>query len=288
MSDAAINRPAGLIDSHFHLWPAAASVGGLAMAAGFRDGVAWGDFAAVIEGSGVNGAVAIEVDYGESLAEVDFFEAVAARAPLLKAMVAHAPLEKESAGNLLSTLSRSDFVKGVRRVTQDEEDPMFCARPQFQRSVASLSDYGLTCDICVKDFQLPGVVALAKACPNTTIVLDHFGKPEAGAGKLDSWRHAIAELAQLQNVYCKFSVIVHGWETDLWTHEVVAPMAAHVVHHFGYERLLFASNWPVSAAVINYPDWVLMAKKLTADASAVDARKLFGENAVRIYGLDPV
>ena len=48
--------------------------------------------------------------------------------------------------------------------------------------------------------QLPAVAALVEACPGTSFVLDHLGKPAVAAALLDPWREDIARLAVFPNI----------------------------------------------------------------------------------------
>ena len=58
----------------------------------------------------------------------------------------------------------------------------------------------------------------------------------------------------------------------------------HAIACFGYERLLYASNWPVATMVTGYRDWLEMASKLTRDATPEARYSLFHGNAARLYG----
>ncbi|MDP6350945.1 MAG: amidohydrolase family protein [Alphaproteobacteria bacterium] len=276
-----------VIDSHFHLWQAARLRGrGVLTLLGGGD-VAWAEYAAAIDGLGIEGAVAVQVDLAptDGEPEVEFFERVAAAEPRLKGVVAWAPVEDPNIDAHLARLAGHDLVRGIRRNTQYEDDPMFCARPAFIDGVRRIAARGLVCDICARHYQLDGVIALARACPEATIVLNHLGKPEIG-GALESWREKMARLAEHGNVHCKLSVVVFGDERDAWSEALVAPIVDHAVSCFGYERLLFASNWPVATVVTGYRNWLKMAADLTQNATVEERRSLFHGNAARLYRLD--
>ena len=68
-----------------------------------------------------------------------------------------------------------------------------------------LAERGSTFDLCVSHEQLRAVAQLVEACPETSFVLDHLGKPAVAARLLDPWRRDIARLAGFPNVTCKLS-----------------------------------------------------------------------------------
>lgn len=278
-----------LLDSHFHLWrfERSPSLGNLADPR-FKNEILWPDYEAARDGTVLAGAVAVEVTSGHVDAdsdgepEVAFFERAAAEHPELKAIVAWAPLEHDDVGAHLARLARHPLVTGIRRNTQYEPDPMFCATPAFIAGAARLADHGLVCDICVKDWQLDGVIALARAAPQTTIILNHLGKPEIGAD-LAAWRTRMSALADLANVHVKLSVVVHGQPSDSWADGDVAPVVAHVLEAFGPARVLWGSNWPVAPMVTAYNDWLSLADRLTAHLSENERTAVFHDNAARLY-----
>lgn len=273
-----------LIDSHFHLWrldPSKAR--GILTDQRFKPEIDWSDYAGARDGIALDGAVAVQVwNQGDGEAEVEFFERAAAAHPELKAIVAFAPLEDPGVSEHLDRLSRHRLVTGIRRNTQDEADPMFCASSAFIEGAARLADYGLACDICARHWQLEGVIELARAVPQTTIVLNHLGKPEIGSD-LSPWRQRMSALAHLSNVHVKMSVVVHGTETDRWPAEEVAPVVEHVLEAFGPARVLWGSNWPVAPLVTPYGDWFALAQDLTKHLSDSERAAVFHDNAARLY-----
>ena len=211
-----------VIDSHFHLWRMEPSrAAGILTDPRFKSEIAWSDYAAARGGIVLAGAIAVEVFGGE--AELALFEAAAAAHPKLKGIVAHAPLERADAAVHLDRLLAHPLVKGVRRNTQDEEDPLFCGRPDFIAGARAVGERGLVCDICVRHWQLDGMIALARGAPDTVFVLNHLGKPTIG-GDLSDWREKMAALAECPNVNVKLSVVVHGAPGDRWDEETVAPV----------------------------------------------------------------
>jgi L-fuconolactonase len=277
-----------VVDAHFHLWRRAAiQAAGILEAPYLRRDFLWADYAAAVAGSGVDRSVFVQVDdRGGGTPEVEFVSEIAAANPGLAGMVAFARLESDQVGRDLERLRRYPLVKGIRRNTQHEADPLFCARPEFLAGARRLGELGLVCELCVKHHQLEGAVRLARSCPETSVVIDHLGKPDLTATSQADWRDGIARLGECSNTACKISVVVHTEADPPLTRELAAPFVNHVIASFGWERVLFASNWPVSTAVIGYSDWVGMVWDLVSQASKQERKMLFESNAARLFGLE--
>ncbi|HWG18163.1 MAG TPA: amidohydrolase family protein, partial [Acidobacteriaceae bacterium] len=89
------------------------------------------------------------------------------------------------------------------------------------------------------------------------------------------------------NVYCKLSGMVTEADHRTWTVNDLRPYVEHVVECFGFDRLMFGSDWPVCLLAGSYDQVIgalqqILAPQLTAESE----RKLFGENAARFYKLE--
>jgi L-fuconolactonase len=135
------------------------------------------------------------------------------------------------------------FVLGVRHNVQDEA-PGFLEGRDFRAGVRLLGEAGLPFDACVRAHQLPELAALAEACPRTTIVLDHLGKPSPGGPGYGRWRQDLHRLARHGNVLCKLSGL--ATETAPGTApSLVVDALREALDTFGPDRCLYGSDWPV-------------------------------------------
>jgi L-fuconolactonase len=95
----------------------------------------------------------------------------------------------------------------------------------------------------------------------------------------------MARLAALPNLYCKLSGLAieagPGWSADS-----LAPIAAHILTHFGPERVIWGSDWPVLNLVGDYDQWRAVTAELLAPLAPVDRTQVLGGTAQRFYGLD--
>ncbi|MGH2863517.1 MAG: amidohydrolase family protein [Solirubrobacteraceae bacterium] len=235
-----------------------------------------------------DGLVFVEADCqpDEALSEVDWVSSVAAGDVPIVGIVAHAPLEQGSGVEvLLDQLARRPLVVGVRRLLQ-HEPPALLADPALVEGTRLLAGRGLTSDLCVTMEQLPAVTKLVRACPHTSFVLDHLGKPAVGERFPGTWAEDIRELASCPNVSCKLSglatIAAPGRRDDL------LPYLRHVIDAFGPWRCLFGSDWPVSLEGTSYEGWLDVVAEAADCLDQAERAAVLGENAIRIYDLrDP-
>ncbi len=174
----------------------------------------------------------------------------------------------------------------------------------FREGFAELAPRQLSFEGWCYHPQIVDLTDLARAFPDTTIILNHFGGPLGigeFAGKREecfpAWQRDITELAGCQNVVAKLGGINmelngYGW------HEMARPPASeelmqatrpyyeHTIEAFGADRCLFESNFPVDMVTCSYNVLWNSFKRLTADYSADEKAKLFHDTANRVYRLD--
>jgi L-fuconolactonase len=229
--------------------------------------------------------VEVDVAAGHHLAEVRWVSETAKSETRLKAMVAAMPLEKGTAIEPdIAAYAKFPLARGVRRLIQHHlDEPGWCLRPDFVAALKLLPKYKLSFDLCILHPQLADTIELVKRCPEVSFILDHIGKPGIKAGLTEPWRRQMRELAKYHNVMCKISGVVNEADHRNWTYEQIAPYVAHAIDCFGFDRVAFGGDWPVSELVVRYATWVEMVDRVTAGVSRAELRKLYRENAIRFY-----
>jgi L-fuconolactonase len=220
------------------------------------------------------------------LDEVKWVEQLAATEPRIAGIVAKC-MVNEGATTLanLAELRKHPLVRGVRHLVQHEPDADFAARPEFVAGVRAVGAAGLSFDLCCFHHQLPAIVRLVRACPDTRFILDHFGKPGIRAGLLDPWRRHFAELAALPNVDCKLSGLITEADHAAWQPADLKPYVDHALAVFGPGRLLFGGDWPVAKLAGTYLRWLDTARELVSHLPSADQDAIFRVNALRAYRL---
>jgi predicted TIM-barrel fold metal-dependent hydrolase len=93
----------------------------------------------------------------------------------------------------------------------------------------------------------------------------------------------MATLAAAPNVALKISGL--GVPGRPWTAESNREVVLHAIEVFGVDRAMFASNYPVDGLVATFDTIYAGFKTIVRAFSDVDRRKLFHDNAVRLYRL---
>ena len=143
----------------------------------------------------------------------------------------------------------------------------------------------LNFDICIFHPQLANAIRLVAQCPNVQFVLDHIGKPDIKNQLFDPWQQEIRTLAEFPNVYCKISGLVTEADHGQWTPAHLQPYIEHVITCFGFDRVIYGSDWPVSTQATDYPRWVHTLQEAVSGCSPEEVRNLFHDNAIKCYRL---
>jgi L-fuconolactonase len=182
--------------------------------------------------------------------------------------------------------------------------PGLYARDDFRAGMKVLGRLGLTYDTWHYHHQNRAFAEMARAVPETTIVLDHFGTP-LGVGRFADqreeifaqWKHDIAEIARCPNVVAKLGGLAmpdngFGWdkrELPASSDELVQAQRRYYMHAiecFGPERCMFESNFPVDKRSLSYRVVWNALKKIAAGFSESEKHAMFYANAARVYRLE--
>jgi L-fuconolactonase len=302
-----------MIDAHHHLWDLAAREHRWLMGAQpwatdeelarLRRSYTLADLAPLAAAAGVTGTVVIQTA-GEPWETPDLLALAAGRDPysagdhlargpgppsdgLLAGVVGWTDLTSPAVADAVAALRAlpgGEFLCGVRHPVLTEADPGWLARPPVLRGLRALAAAGLSFDIVTLPRQLPAAVTAAWSVPELSFVLDHLGGPpvESGRDGADgTWAAAIRDLAALPNVTCKLS----GAHTDPARAGDLRPYYEVVLAAFGPDRLMFGSDWPVSALTATYGTVCGMYRELTARLTVTEQEAIFDRTARRVYRL---
>lgn len=175
--------------------------------------------------------------------------------------------------------------------------------PAFRAGYARLAPLGLSYDAWLFHPQMPELANLARAFPDTQIILDHAGGLLGIAphdGNRDElyavWRKLISELAQCPNVSVKIGglgMLFCGWDFHMRdvppsSEELAAAWRPYVetcIEAFGVERCMMESNFPVDKQTCSYGVLWNSMKRITQKYSASEKAALYRDTAARIYRL---
>jgi len=173
----------------------------------------------------------------------------------------------------------------------------------FREGFAALARLGLSFDAWLLEPQLPDLIDLARAFPETTIVLDHVGTPlgiGAYAGRREErfavWRQNVETLARSPNVVVKLGGLAMPFPGFPWSYtdrprsseELAAAWRPYIdvcIQAFGPARAMFESNFPVDGFSCGYDVLWNALKRTAAGYSAAEKTALFSGTATRVYRL---
>ena len=234
----------------------------------------------ILEENGMDGCISVQADQSEE-ETVSLLE-LGNSHKFVKGVVGWVDLNAPDVQERLELYARDPLFKGVRHTVWDKRGE-FMEDLDFQRGIAALAAFGLTYDILVFDYQLPGAVELVRKFPEQKFVLDHMAKPQITGGTNTDWEEQIRLLGSSSGVYCKISGLLTQTDNFDWKIEDFFPLLQVVKESFGVERLLFGSDWPVCLTAGEYPDTLRIIEEFF---TREEQEKIFGQNAAKCYMLE--
>lgn len=276
-----------IIDSHVHLWDLEKlNYPWLKAEPGIMRTFLARDYNEAMAGWPVDKMVVVqgECEPGSYLDEVRFINGQAAEEPRIQGIVAYAPVEDPRLiPGALEELAKVPLVKGIRRMYDDH--PPLCYSKTFIEGVKRLAPYRFTFDISVKPHAIPATIRMIEKCPDTQFVLDHLGKPDIAGGGWAAYREHMAVLSSFPHVAAKISGLATEARRNAWTVDDLAPYVHHAVEKWGFDRLLFGSDWPVVLLASSYTKWIDALMHILQDTTPEEKVKIFCSNAAGIYRL---
>ena len=216
--------------------------------------------------------------------------------PILEALIAASP------NRFRGIRDRAAYIEGLPvRPWWMRKDLLL--DPAFRNGFRFLRQYGLVFEAFLFHYQLPQLADLARAFPDTQIVLNHLGGPHGNAehpGNSDEvfaqWREGMAEVARYPNVTLKLGGLQMPGVGFGWHERAVPPTSDELadvnqrwyslgIEQFGPDRCMFESNFPVDRMSCSYTVLWNSFKKMTRSFPAEERSAMFHDNALRLYRL---
>lgn len=205
----------------------------------------------------------------------------------LGGIVAGADLLDPGVEKLLEYYSSVPLVKGIRQILSWHENSKYRAtdrsddlvNPLWERRFSLLKKYPLSFDMQLCPTQMQEAYQLAKKYDDTKIILNHAGSPIEEDYPV--WIKGIKKLAACHNVSVKLSGF--GMLNHHWTAKTIKPIIHDVIEHFGVDRCMFASNFPVDKLYCNFSSMMQAYHATVEDFSVNEKEKLFSKTAKLVY-----
>lgn len=272
-----------IIDSHQHFWiynPVKDSWIEEGMKILRRDFLPE-DLAIILKQNSVDGTIAVQADQSED--ETNFLLDLADKNNWISGVVGWVDLTSGNIEERLEYFSSFLKLKGFRHIVQAEPDENFLLNEKFQRGIGFLKKYDFTYDILIYPHQFPAAIKLSEKNPEQKFILDHIAKPLIRNNKIEPWASGIKEIAQNQNVFCKISGLITEADHKIWKPAEIYPYLDIVFEAFGYDRLLFGSDWPVCLLAGSYTQVINLIKEYMKNDSEKNKEKIFRKNVASFY-----
>lgn len=205
--------------------------------------------------------------------------------------VGNAALDREDIADLLAGHAAFPLIRGIRDWPKATHAPGGMAyggnasmdEVRWRDGYALLERHGMSCDLIVQYAQLDEVARLARDFPRTSIIVNHMAYPPSDlepAG-MTAWRKALELIAPATNVAMKVSGMCLGGPP--WRAANHATAVRDAVRILGIDRCMFGSNFPVDRLTGSFDTIVAGMQSAVADLAPAQQRKLFRDNAIRIY-----
>jgi predicted TIM-barrel fold metal-dependent hydrolase len=250
------------------------------------------EYLADIDGSGVTRSVYVQANWAPERAvdEAAWVQETAEEHGWPHAIVAYADLTVPDVRPQLDRLARLPLVRGIRQQLHWHENEMYRfarrpdlpADPVLQQNARYLADYGWTFDLQVFAPQMADAAALAEACPEVNLILQHAGMLEdlSDAGRA-AWREGMRRLAACPNVLSKLS----GLGTFIHRNDPahIAWVVDQTLALFGPERCLFGSNFPIEKLWTGYGELIGAFEAAVARHGPASEAAVLHDTAARVY-----
>src|SRR5579871_5669021 len=204
--------------------------------------------------------------------------------------------------------------RGIRHSSAWDADPdvahMYATRPKgllldstFRKGFGCLAPLSLSYDAWLFHPQIGELADLARAFPETRIILDHCGGP-AGTGQYANrreeifavWKTSIREIAKCPNVSVKLGGLAmcllgydfHERAMPPSSEELASAWRPYVetcIEAFGPKRAMFESNFPPDKGQCSYQVIFNAFKRIAASMSESEKNALFWQTAMDVYRL---
>jgi L-fuconolactonase len=284
-----------IIDTHLHIW----DMDRLTYSA-FKGHPLFGrtytieDYQRDCEGLDIEAMVFVEcyADFtgtgGQYIEEIEFVEDSARRDPRIRGIVPMAPLEWGARVESMLERMRDGHpgVKGIRRIMEFDDDPRaLTLSPEFIEGVNLLAKFGWHFEINVNYTQMDIIREFVQHIPDVPMILDHCGKPGIRQGAIAQYREDIADLASHPNMWIKLSDLPPYADPETWTDDDLRPYIDATAEIFGFDRMIYAGDWPICLQATSLTRWVDTLDRAFAGVAEVDLRNFYRNNANDFYRL---
>jgi L-fuconolactonase len=207
--------------------------------------------------------------------------------PFILGLVGHLKPGQPNFARDLDRFAANRQFRGIR--TGGWDIPLAPEKSDYVRDLRLLTERGLSLDVLGGPDDLPKIAQLAAAIPDLRIIINHCaGVHIDGKAPDEKWVAGIRQAAVHPRVLMKLSGLPEATGKEFSAPrdvEFYRPTIDLLWKEFGEDRLIFGSNWPVSARFVDYPTALAIVQAYFREKSPAARRKYFRTNAVKVYGV---
>ncbi len=239
----------------------------------------------IAEPLGVKGTVVVEAS--PLVEDNAWILEIAKSEPFILGLVGHLKPGQPNFARDLDRFGANKLLRGIR--TGGWDISLSPEKSGYVSDLKLLAKRGLSVDVLGGPDALSKIAQLADAIPDLRIVINHCaGVHIDGKAPDPHWVDGIRNAAAHRHVMMKVSGLAEatGQESSA-PHEVefYRPTLDVLWNEFGEDRLIFGSNWPVSARFADYATVLSIVQRYFGEKSRAAQRKYFSTNAERVYGV---
>ena len=189
-------------------------------------------------------------------------------------------------GRTLDELQRHPKIKAIRHPVEFESTDDWLAREETIRGFRELARRGLAYDLLVRTRHLRHIPNLFDRIPDLRMVVEHIAKPDIRTGAIDTWAAAMERVSLIPSLYCKLSGMITEADPRHWKSADLKPYVQKVIQCFGYDRVMYGSDWPVCNLAGSYQQQLDALVEALGPMTNEQCAKVFGRNAREFYRLD--
>jgi len=235
-----------------------------------------------LSASGFEGCISVQADQSER--ETHFLLDLADRFDFIKGVVGWVDLKSTKLQERLVYFSQFDKLKGFRHILQGEPAGSMLDE-QFVNGISVLRNTRFRYDILIFENQLQECIKFVELFPEMPFVVDHIAKPVIKESSFENWAASMKKLSDFPHVHVKLSGLVTEADWQHWQAKDFTPYLDTCLEHFGADRLMIGSDWPVCLLAADYGEVIDIIDDFLQGLSRTEYENVMGKTAARFYQL---
>lgn len=235
-----------------------------------------------LSASGFDGCMAVQADQSEL--ETHFLLDLADRFDFIKGVVGWVDLKSTRVQERLDYFNQFDKLKGFRHILQGQPAGSMLDE-QFVEGLSALEKTRFRYDILIFENQLQECIKFVELFPDMPFVVDHIAKPVIRESSFENWAASMKKLSDFPHVHVKLSGLVTEADWKHWQAKDFTPYLETCLEHFGADRLMAGSDWPVCLLAADYEDVIGIIDDFLQGLSSEEYENVMGKTAARFYQL---